>query len=121
MAALMSTFDRMLGPLSPSSTAAHTSPPPKHVVVFTASGDQGRSVADALISDGGFIITAITKFPQSDAAHALKLKGARVVEADIADPASYAQCLEGVDAAFVNMDCEWIHGIQRSGGGRMGG
>lgn len=63
-------------------------------------------MADALASDGAFTVTAITKFPQSDAAHDLKGKGVRVVEGDMTDPGSYVGYLEGMGAAFVSMDCK---------------
>jgi hypothetical protein len=96
----------LLGPLRPSAAAARSAPTALPVVVFTASGDQGRSVADALASDGAFTVTAITKFPGSDAAHALKGKGVTVVEGDMSDVASYEGHLKGMGAAFVSMDCE---------------
>lgn len=106
MAAVMSRLDSLLGPLRPSATAARSSPTLKSVIVFTASGDQGRSVADALATDGGFVVTAITKFPNSDAAHSLQTKGVHVVEGDMTDVGSYEGHLKGMEAAFVSMDCE---------------
>ena len=106
MAALMSRLDASLGPLSPAALALRTAPPPLPVIVFTASGDQGRSVADSLLSDGGYVVTALTKFPNSDAAHGLREKGAKVVQGDMADFGSYEGYLKGQKAAFIAMDCE---------------
>lgn len=48
----------------------------------------------------------ITSFPQSIAADSLKARGVEIVRGHIGDTASYAGWLEGMDTAFVNMDCE---------------
>ena len=106
MTSLIPWLEKALGPAAPHKIAHRSSPAPKRVVVFTASGDQGRSVCESLVSSGRFIVTGITKYPQSIAADSLKAKGVKVVKGDIADTATYTEYLEGQDAAFVNMDCK---------------
>ncbi|AAW41646.1 hypothetical protein CNBB1140 [Cryptococcus deneoformans B-3501A] len=75
----------------------------KSIVVFTATGKQGSSVARTL-SDAGYKIIALTRNPDSASAQRLKAKGYQVVKADLNDPQSYKEALEGAYGAFVNTD-----------------
>ena len=106
MTSLLPWLEKALGPTAPHKMAHRSAPAPLRVVVFTASGDQGRSVCDSLVTSGRFIVTGITKYPHSIAADSLKAKGVKIVKGDIADTATYTQFLAGQDAAFVNMDCQ---------------
>ena len=65
---------------------------PKIVTIYGATGNQGTSVARALLSDktGAFAVRAITRNPDSDSAKALASLGAEVVRADGREKASLA-------------------------------
>ncbi|EGC37858.1 hypothetical protein DICPUDRAFT_91538 [Dictyostelium purpureum] len=56
----------------------------KIVSVFGATGDQGGSVARALLKDGKFKVRALTRNPNSEASKKLKAEGCEVVKCDIA-------------------------------------
>ncbi|KIR28789.1 hypothetical protein I307_03044 [Cryptococcus deuterogattii 99/473] len=75
----------------------------KKIVIFTATGSQGNSVARYL-SDAGYKIVALTRDTESKGAKALKAKGYEVARADNTDPESYKPALQGAYGAFVNTD-----------------
>ncbi|WVQ69836.1 uncharacterized protein L199_008057 [Kwoniella botswanensis] len=76
----------------------------KKFAVFTATGDQGRSVCKYLLEDGGWEVVGITRNANSDSAKDLDKMGVKVVQGDMNDPSSYSECLEGAYGAFVNAD-----------------
>ncbi|WWD20448.1 hypothetical protein CI109_104924 [Kwoniella shandongensis] len=74
------------------------------VIVFTSTGDQGRSVCEKLVTDGAFEVWGVTRDVNGKGAKALAAKGVKMVRADLDDPASYKPHLEGMDGAYVNAD-----------------
>ncbi|KAK8849817.1 hypothetical protein IAR55_005153 [Kwoniella newhampshirensis] len=100
----MQKIDRLLGPLNPNTVAASTAPDPIKIIVFTATGDQGRSVCEKLVEDGGFEVMGVTRNVDGKAAKALSARGVNMVRGDLDDPESYKQFLQGMDGAFVNAD-----------------
>ena len=77
---------------------------PKIVTIYGATGNQGTSVARALLSDktGAFAVRAITRNPDSDSAKALASLGAEVVRADGREKASLAKAFAGSWGVFAN-------------------
>ena len=73
----------------------------KLVTVFGATGLQGGTVVNALLSNGGFNIRAITRNPESDKAKALKAKGVTIMKASLDDPASIAEAVNGSHCVFL--------------------
>ncbi|XP_075175621.1 nmrA-like family domain-containing protein 1 isoform X1 [Anomaloglossus baeobatrachus] len=73
----------------------------KVIVVFGATGDQGRSVADALLDDGTFVVRAVTRDSNKSAAAKLKEAGAEVVSADLDDAKSVEAALSRAYGAFL--------------------
>lgn len=73
------------------------------VTVFGATGQQGGSVARALLEDpdSGFSVRAVTRDPDSDRARELDRLGAEVVRADMDDEASLAPAFEGAYGAYL--------------------
>lgn len=76
----------------------------KVLVVFGATGQQGGSVVDCVLSDSTlskeFRIRAITRHPDSPAGEALREKGVEVVKCDIDDKVSVAHALKGAHTVF---------------------
>jgi hypothetical protein len=75
----MQKVDKLLGPLAPGRVAARTAKDPKHVLVFGADTDQGRSVCKHLIAGGSFVVYGLMH----------KAKG------DVASGKSHTFCLNG--------------------------
>ncbi|XP_075420445.1 nmrA-like family domain-containing protein 1 [Tenrec ecaudatus] len=73
----------------------------KLVVVFGATGAQGGSVARTLLEDGTFTVRVVTRDPGQQAAKALRLQGAEVVQGDQNDQASMELALTGAYATFI--------------------
>jgi uncharacterized protein YbjT (DUF2867 family) len=73
------------------------------VLVTGATGQQGGSVVDALLAGehGAFDVRGLTRRPGSDAAAALRDRGATVVEGDTTDRAAMDRALAAVDAVFL--------------------
>jgi uncharacterized protein YbjT (DUF2867 family) len=67
--------------------------------VFGATGKQGGSVVEALLSRGAHV-RALVRNPGSDRAQALSRRGVELARIDIADAASLSAALQGVDAFF---------------------
>ncbi|XP_004373273.2 nmrA-like family domain-containing protein 1 isoform X1 [Trichechus manatus latirostris] len=76
-------------------------PDKKLVVVFGATGAQGGSVARTLLEDGTFRVRVVTRDPGQQAAKALRLQGAEVVQGDQDDKASMELALTGAYATFI--------------------
>ncbi|MEP6610067.1 MAG: NmrA/HSCARG family protein [Burkholderiaceae bacterium] len=74
----------------------------KVITIFGATGAQGGALARAILSDPAseFAVRAITRKPQSDAAHALSKLGADVVAGDLDDAASVGRAMAGGYGAF---------------------
>ncbi|MFH7600201.1 NmrA/HSCARG family protein [Streptomyces racemochromogenes] len=73
------------------------------ITVFGATGQQGGSLARAVLEDpdGGFAVRAVTRRPDSDAARELERLGAEVVAADLDDEESLAGALRGAYGAYL--------------------
>ncbi|WWC64916.1 uncharacterized protein I303_107530 [Kwoniella dejecticola CBS 10117] len=80
------------------------------VVIFTVTGDQGSSVAKYLLDDvdAKHRVLGIVRNPTSEKAQTLASLGVELIKGDLSDPSSYADKLDGVDAAYVNADF-WTH------------
>jgi hypothetical protein len=65
-------------------------------------GAQGGGLVNAILADasGGFRARALTRKPDGDTGRALTRRGADVVQADLADPASLTKAFAGADALF---------------------
>ncbi len=72
----------------------------KTVLVTGATGQQGGSVAYALL-DKGHTVRALTRNPDAEAARRLAAAGAQIVAGDFSDPASVERAARGADAMFV--------------------
>jgi uncharacterized protein YbjT (DUF2867 family) len=77
----------------------------KLLVVTGATGQQGGSVANFVLSDPSlsarYKVRAITRDPTQPAAEALRAKGAEVVKGDLNDAASIKAALVGADTIFL--------------------
>ncbi|XP_043916542.1 nmrA-like family domain-containing protein 1 [Protopterus annectens] len=81
----------------------------RHIIaVFGATGAQGGSVADALLSDGTFKVRAITRNPMKKNAKRLHERGAELVRADLDDDKSLRTALKDVYGVFLVTDY-WEH------------
>jgi uncharacterized protein YbjT (DUF2867 family) len=69
------------------------------ILVVGATGQQGGSVARALLRKG-FNVRAFTRSTQSEKALALAALGAELVPGDLTDPVSLAEGLKGADGVF---------------------
>lgn len=74
----------------------------KTIAVVGATGAQGGGLARAILADpdGAFSVRALTRKPCSDEARKLADMGARVVQADLDDPASVREAFDGAYGAF---------------------
>ncbi len=72
----------------------------KTILVTGATGAQGGSVARHLLQQGNFKVRCITRNPDSDAALALKAKGAEVVKGDLSDKATLIAAMQGCYGVF---------------------
>jgi len=75
----------------------------KIVAVVGATGIQGGGLARAILDDddGEFVLRAVTRNPDSEAAVALAGRGAEVVQADLDDVATVERAFEGAYGAFL--------------------
>lgn len=82
----------------------------KIIVIFGATGAQGGGLARAILHDSNseFAVRAITRDPSSDKAKELLRLGAEVVAADIDDPESMKQVLDGAYGAYC-VTFYWAH------------
>jgi uncharacterized protein YbjT (DUF2867 family) len=75
------------------------------LVILGATGQQGGSIADFVLSDPAlsarYTVRGVTRDPTRPAAQALRAKGAEVVAADLDDPASLAAAFAGVHTVFI--------------------
>jgi uncharacterized protein YbjT (DUF2867 family) len=69
------------------------------IAVFGATGKQGGSVVDALLTHGAHV-RALVRNPESDRAQALAGRGVELARIDIGDAPSLSAALQGVDAFF---------------------
>ena len=80
------------------------------ITVFGATGSQGGSVVQALLSAGNFSVRATTRNVDSPKAQALKDAGCEVVKASYGDVASLEQALDGAHGAWF-ITSFWDSGI----------
>ncbi|MEJ3749033.1 NmrA/HSCARG family protein [Actinomycetes bacterium KLBMP 9797] len=80
------------------------------IAVVGATGAQGGGLARAILADTGgeFVVRALTRKPDSDAARQLAAQGAEVVEADISDQWSVTKAFDGAYGAFLVTNT-WEH------------
>ncbi|MDZ4376014.1 MAG: NmrA family NAD(P)-binding protein [Phenylobacterium sp.] len=69
------------------------------VLVFGATGQQGGSVARALLK-AGRAVRILVRNPAAPAAEALREAGAEVFQGDFEDPASIRRAIKGADGVF---------------------
>ena len=76
--------------------------PKKIITVFGATGAQGGSLTNAILSDptGEFAVRAVTRNVNSDKAKEVGKLGAEVVAADVDHPDSVQKALEGAYGAY---------------------
>ncbi|MFD4639932.1 NmrA/HSCARG family protein [Lentzea sp. NPDC058436] len=73
----------------------------KIIAVVGATGEQGGSVARALLADGEFAVRALARNPESGAARKLAELGAEVVAADLYDVDSLRKAFGGAYGAYL--------------------
>lgn len=73
----------------------------KIIAVVGATGEQGGSVARALLADGEFAVRALARNPESAAAKKLAALGAEVVQADLYDVESLRKGFGGAYGAYL--------------------
>ena len=80
------------------------------IAVVGATGAQGGGLVRAILSDPEqrFLVRAITRNAQSEAAQALARLGAQVVASDLDDVAGLERAFQGADAAFC-VTFYWAH------------
>jgi uncharacterized protein YbjT (DUF2867 family) len=81
------------------------------VLVTGATGNQGGATARELISGGGYRVRAMTRKPDSEAAQALKKRGAEIVRGDLNDEASLHTAMDGAWGVFAVQNT-WEAGIE---------
>lgn len=69
------------------------------ILVFGTTGQQGGSVAWALLK-AGRAIRILVRNPEAPAAEALRTAGAEVFQGDFEDPASVRRAIQGADGVF---------------------
>lgn len=82
----------------------------KTILVFGATGQQGGAVARHLLKHG-WNVRAVTRNPEGEAAQALRDAGAEVVQANLDDPATLANAMEGAYGVF-SVQNTWTDGIE---------
>ena len=86
-------------------------PSKKILAIFGATGNQGGSLANYVLSDpelsATYSVRAITRDVTSSKSQALKQKGAEVVTGDISDAASLKPALTGVHTVFIMTAPAW--------------
>ncbi|KAL1858276.1 hypothetical protein Daus18300_010022 [Diaporthe australafricana] len=86
----------------------------KILTVFGATGNQGGSVIEAVVSDSilskEFKIRGITRDASKPAAQALAAKGVEVVSADMTSKASLAEAVKGSDTVFLVTTPDFMSG-----------
>merc|ERR1711976_1097426 len=78
------------------------------IVVFGATGNQGGSVAKALLGDSKYAVRAVTRDPESAKSQALVSQGMEVVKGDLDDPASLKSALDGAYGLYLVTNF-WAH------------
>lgn len=82
----------------------------KTILVFGATGQQGGAVARHLLKHG-WNVRAVTRNPEGEAAQALRDAGAEVVQANLDDPTTLANAMEGVYGVF-SVQNTWTDGVE---------
>jgi hypothetical protein len=92
---------------TPSTTILNSSHPlflkmSKTILVVGATGIQGSSVASTFLQIPNWIVRGLVRDPTSPNAIELATKGVELVKGDLADPASLAAAVKGVNVIFAN-------------------
>lgn len=66
----------------------------KLLTVVGATGNQGLSLINAALKDGGYKIRGLTRNPTSEKAAALSKRGVEIVKADLNDGASLVEAFK---------------------------
>ena len=74
----------------------------KLITVFGATGAQGKSLAEALLGDGGYKVRAPTRNPDSSEAKSLGENSCEVVKVDMDDADSLEKAITGSYGVFVD-------------------
>jgi uncharacterized protein YbjT (DUF2867 family) len=82
------------------------------VLVTGATGKQGGATLRHLAGQRGFVLRAMTRKPEGEAAKALAAVGAQVVKGDLDDPGSLERALAGVWGVFAVQNT-WEAGVER--------
>jgi uncharacterized protein YbjT (DUF2867 family) len=80
----------------------------KIILVTGATGNQGGSVAKALLDNWKFAVRVLTRYPQSPKARMLEQMGAEIVAGDFNDPYSLRNAMHGVYGVF-GVTSFWEH------------
>ncbi|KAF4450885.1 nitrogen metabolic regulation nmr [Fusarium albosuccineum] len=72
----------------------------KLIVIIGATGNQGGSVASVYLKEPGWKVRALTRDASSTKAQALAAQGAKVIEADIDEPASLPAAFKDANTIF---------------------
>ena len=81
------------------------------ILVTGATGQQGGAVARELLARK-FVVRAMTRKPESDAAKTLAKLGAEVVKGDLDDPESLARAIRGAWGVFAVQNT-WEAGVEK--------
>ncbi len=94
-----------------SPTTRNTAMTRPVLAILGATGQQGRSLAHAALSDPrqAFAVRALTRHPDSSAARELADAGATPCAVDLDDAASLLRAFDGAQAVFAMTDF-WSHG-----------
>jgi uncharacterized protein YbjT (DUF2867 family) len=81
------------------------------ILITGATGKQGGSIVRAMLGKG-FRLRALTRNPDSEAAHAVAALGVEMVKGDLDHPHLVEQALAGAWGAFAVQNT-WEHGVER--------
>ncbi|KFY46697.1 hypothetical protein V494_00361 [Pseudogymnoascus sp. VKM F-4513 (FW-928)] len=74
----------------------------KLIVIIAITGNQGSSVANAFLKDGGWKIRGVTRDPSKPASKALAAKGIEIVKGDVDDVDSIKAAVRGASIVYGN-------------------
>ncbi|KAH8169126.1 nmrA-like family protein [Sarocladium implicatum] len=74
----------------------------KLIVIIAITGNQGSSVANAFLEEGGWKIRGVTRDPSKPVSQALAVKGIEIVKGDADDVESIKAAVQGASIVFGN-------------------
>ncbi|KFY18087.1 hypothetical protein V492_00157 [Pseudogymnoascus sp. VKM F-4246] len=74
----------------------------KLIVIIAITGNQGSSVANAFLKNGGWKIRGVTRDPSKPASKALAAKGIEIVKGDVDDVDSIKAAVQGASIVYGN-------------------